>query len=107
AEHPGRVVLVDSDGSIDVESVIGCGEPQLVIRGGVVYAARLAPVAAGSVLTLPLVGWRLAAGGGGTLEDLVVQPCTRAQLGVGQVRVAVGAVGVNFRDVLVALGMYP
>jgi NADPH:quinone reductase-like Zn-dependent oxidoreductase/NAD(P)-dependent dehydrogenase (short-subunit alcohol dehydrogenase family)/acyl carrier protein len=28
-------------------------------------------------------------------------------LAAGQVRVAVGAVGVNFRDVLVALGMYP
>ncbi|BBX96266.1 hypothetical protein MLAC_15600 [Mycobacterium lacus] len=29
------------------------------------------------------------------------------ELGAGQVRVAVAAVGVNFRDVLVALGMYP
>ena len=51
----------------------------------------------------------MAAGGGGTLQDLVVQPCPAAQapLGVGQVRVAVAAVGVNFRDVLVGLGMYP
>ena len=52
-EHPGRVVLVDSDGSVDVEAVIGCGEPQLVVRGGVAYAARLTPLAAGSVLALP------------------------------------------------------
>ena len=28
AEHPGRVMLVDSDGSIDIRDVIGCGEPQ-------------------------------------------------------------------------------
>ena len=51
--------------------------------------------------------WRLVAGGGGTLEDLVLEPCPRVELEAGQVRVAVQAVGVNFRDVLVALGMVP
>jgi polyketide synthase 7 len=107
AEHPGRVILVDSDGSMDVRDVIGCGEPQLVVRSGVAHAARLAPVGAGAVLELPVGGWRLAAGGGGTLEDLLVQSCPRTELAAGQVRVAVAAVGVNFRDVLVALGMYP
>ncbi|WP_142245670.1 zinc-binding dehydrogenase, partial [Mycobacterium sp. IS-836] len=107
AEHPGRFVLVDSDGSMDVRDVIGCGEPQLVVRSGVAHAARLTPVGAGAVLELPDGGWRLAAGGGGTLEDLVVQPSARVELAAGQVRVAVAAVGVNFRDVLVALGMYP
>ena len=88
-------------------TVIGCGEPQLVVRSGVAHAARLAPVAAGAVLELPAGAWRMTAGGGGTLEDLVVQPCPRVELAAGQVRVAVAAVGVNFRDVLVALGMYP
>ena len=38
AEHPGRVVLVDSDGSLDVGAVIGCGEPQLLVREGVAYS---------------------------------------------------------------------
>jgi polyketide synthase 7 len=107
AEHPGRVVLVDSDGSVDLGTVTGCGEPQLVARRGVVYAARLAPVRAGAVLELPVGGWRLAPGGGGTLEDVVVQSCPRVELAPEQVRVAVAAVGVNFRDVLVALGMIP
>ncbi|OBG25658.1 type I polyketide synthase [Mycobacterium sp. E3198] len=107
SEHPGRVVLVDSDGSVDVAAAIGCGEPQLVIRAGVVHAARLAPVAAESVLTLPSRGWRLDAGSAGTLEDLVLGPIPRVELAAGQVRVGVAAVGVNFRDVLVALGMYP
>ena len=107
AEHPGRVVLVDSDGSVDVTEVIGCGEPQLIVRSGVVHAARLASVGAGAVLELPAGGWRLAAGGGGTLEDVVVAPAGPVELAAGQVRVAVAAVGVNFRDVLVALGMYP
>ncbi|BBZ69338.1 type I polyketide synthase [Mycobacterium paraseoulense] len=107
AEHPGRVVLIDSDGSLDARAVIGCGEPQLAVRAGVAYAARMRPLRRGSVLRLPPGGWRLDAGGGGTLEDLVVSPCPRAELEAGQVRVAVAAVGVNFRDVLVALGMYP
>ena len=107
AEHPDRVVLVDSDGSLDASGVFGCGETQLVIRAGMAYAARLAPVPLGSVLELPAGGWRLAAGGGGTLEDLIVRPSPRVELAAGQVRVSVTAVGVNFRDVLVALGMYP
>lgn len=62
------------------------------------------------MLALPAAesAWRLAAGGGGTLEDLVIQPCPEVQapLQAGQVRVAVAAVGVNFRDVVAALGMY-
>ncbi|OBG22026.1 type I polyketide synthase [Mycobacterium sp. 852002-51057_SCH5723018] len=107
AEHPGRVVLVDSDGSVDVHAVIGCVEPQLVVRAGVAYGARLAPVGVGSTLALPAGEWRLDAGGRGTFEDLVVRSCPRVDLAAGQVRVAVAAVGVNFRDVLVALGMYP
>jgi polyketide synthase 7 len=98
-------VLVDSDGSLDIAEVIACGEPQLVVRSGIAHAARLTP--ARSVSALPVGQWRMTVGGGGTLEDLVVRPLSRAQLGAGQVRVAVAAVGVNFRDVLVALGMYP
>src|SRR5262249_49115075 len=85
----------------------GCGEPEVVVRWGVAHAARLAAVGAGAVLELPAGGWRLAAGGGGTLEDVVVNPAGPVELAAGQVRVAVAAVGVNFRDVLVALGMYP
>ena len=107
AEHPDRIVLVDSDESLDLGAVIACAEPQLVVRDGVVYGARLAPPSPQPVLRLPAEGWRLAAGSQGTFEDVVVTQCPRAELADGQVRVAVAAVGVNFRDVLVALGMYP
>ncbi|MFY2858380.1 acyltransferase domain-containing protein, partial [Mycobacterium sp. THU-M104] len=108
AEHPGRVMPLDSDGSVEAGDVTGCGETQLVIRAGVVYGARLTPPAAPAGLRLPADGWwRLAPGGGGTIEDVEVRPCAAAEPGAGQVRVAVGAVGVNFRDVLVVLGMYP
>ena len=45
----------------------------------------------------------------GTLDGLALAACPEAAapLGAGQVRVAVRAAGVNFRDVLVGLGMYP
>ncbi|WP_297593968.1 type I polyketide synthase [Mycobacterium sp.] len=109
AEHPGRVVLVDTDGSLDIAAVIGCGEPQLVVRAGVAYSARLKPAGQRALLRVPGPPsvWRLAAGDAGTLEDLAVQEYPPAELKAGQVRVRVAAAGVNFRDVLVALGMYP
>jgi polyketide synthase 1/15 len=109
AEHPGRIVLTDTDTAVDAAVLAATGEPQLLVRAGGVHAARLAP--APPLLELPAgqSAWQLAAGGGGTLEDLVIQPCAQAEapLQVGQVRVAVAAVGVNFRDVVAALGMYP
>ena len=71
AENPGRFVLVDSDGSLDISEVIGCGEPQLVVRSGVVHAARLTP--SKTTVELPNGAWRMNAGGAGTFEDLLVQ----------------------------------
>ncbi|WP_369829701.1 SDR family NAD(P)-dependent oxidoreductase [Mycobacterium sp. E2479] len=109
AEHPGRVVLVDTDGTLDVATVIGCDEPQLVVRDGVAYRPRLKPADQRTMLQLPdpPSAWRLAAGDAGTLEDLAVQEHPPTTPETGQVRVRVAAAGVNFRDVLVALGMYP
>ncbi|KQH79052.1 polyketide synthase [Mycobacterium gordonae] len=106
AEHPGRIVLIDSDDSVPVGEALRHGEPQLIVRSGTAYGARLVR-ASSSVLELPEGLWRLGAGAGGTLEELTARPCERMELGAGQVRVAVGAVGVNFRDVMLALGMYP
>ena len=53
--------------------------------------------------------WRLEATGTGTLDGLalVPRPQAAAPLEPGQVRVAVRAAGLNFRDVLIGLGMYP
>ncbi|MEB4211036.1 SDR family NAD(P)-dependent oxidoreductase [Mycobacterium sp. 94-17] len=109
AEHPGRVVLVDTDGSLDVVTAIRAGEPHVVVRDGVAYGARLKPADRRPLLRLPEppAVWRLAAGDAGTLEDLAVQESAPAPVQAGQVRVTVAAAGVNFRDVLVALGMYP
>jgi polyketide synthase 1/15 len=108
AENPGRIMLVDADTDVDAAALVAAGETQLLVRAGTVYAARLASVPALLAVPAREQAWRLAAGGG-TLEDLAIQPCPQAEapLQAGQVRVKVAASGVNFRDVLAALGMYP
>ncbi|WP_162562169.1 type I polyketide synthase, partial [Salinispora oceanensis] len=40
SEHPGRFVLVDTD-DLEVSRLVGVGEPQLMVRGGVVSVPRL------------------------------------------------------------------
>jgi polyketide synthase 1/15 len=109
AENPDHIVLVDSDAEVDAAALAAIGEPQLLVRGGAVHAARLAPAPALLALPADEPAWRLSTGGGGTLEDLAIQPFRQAQapLQAGQVRLAVAAAGVNFRDVVAALGMYP
>ncbi|MFI6899589.1 polyketide synthase dehydratase domain-containing protein, partial [Streptomyces sp. NPDC050256] len=47
AENPGRIVLGDVDGSAGaVELVVGCGEPEVAVRGGRVWAPRMVRSAA-------------------------------------------------------------
>ncbi len=115
SENPDRFLLVDIDGndasSVALGDVLAVGEPQLAIREGEVFAPRLVRAGSGGALVAPagVVGWRLRAGGGGTLEDLALVPAAEVAepLGPGEVRIGVRAGGLNFRDVLIALGMYP
>ncbi|QKG20146.1 type I polyketide synthase [Actinomadura verrucosospora] len=114
AEHPNRVTIVDLEGTPAdrqvLATVLAQPEPQLAVRGGVVHGARLTRAATlrDGTLAMPASGdWRLAVSAKGTLEDLVLAPVDPEPLGSGQVRIAVRAVGVNFRDVLYALGMIP
>jgi acyl transferase domain-containing protein/NADPH:quinone reductase-like Zn-dependent oxidoreductase/acyl carrier protein len=114
SEHPGRFALVDLDpvaaaGDVAWAQLLGLGEPQLAVRGDSILAPRLAAVERGSRLQPPEEpSWCLASNGGGTLEDLVLIPAPRldAPLEGGQVRIAVRAAGLNFRDVLLALNNY-
>ena len=115
SEHPGRFLLIDSDGAEASEAALagalalGATEPQLALREGVVRAARLARASDGEELTLPAGPWRLAGGEDGTIEGLAAVAGEEAlgKLGAGEVRIAVHAAGLNFRDVLISLGMYP
>ncbi|HZN17589.1 MAG TPA: SDR family NAD(P)-dependent oxidoreductase, partial [Micromonosporaceae bacterium] len=120
SEHPGRFLLLDLDPDPDVRvdtatvlaGVLAAGEPQAAVRDGKVLVPRLARVVPGDeALALPpgTGQWRLDAVGSGTLGclSLVPAPGAHAPLDAGQVRLAVRAAGVNFRDLLVTLGMYP
>src|SRR5258707_11567736 len=55
----------------------------------------------------PAGPWRLDALERGTLESLALVPSPQEPLGPTEVRVQMHAAGLNFRDVLVALGVYP
>jgi mycoketide-CoA synthase len=114
-EHPDRtILLVDSDGREASRAVRPTGfapeETELALRDGVCLAPRLVPARPSDVLLPPAASaWRLHIPTKGTLESLalVAHPEALAPLGEGEVRVAVRAAGLNFRDVLDALGMVP
>ena len=113
-EHPGRIVLVDADGPLDgdaVAAVLAPGEPQVLLRGATVYQARVhGSLALSSVLVPPGdAPWRLGMSSRGTFENLRLEriPDADAPLQPGQVRVALSAIAANFRDVMIALGLYP
>nr|WP_281368808.1 type I polyketide synthase [Kibdelosporangium persicum] len=113
-EHPGRFALIDLDGHPDsltaLPAVLTLPDPRLRIRRGAVTVPRMARLASHDVLQPPgAAPWRLAGKGDGTIEGLELVPCPEVlrPLAAGQVRIAVRAVGMNFRDVLVVLGMYP
>ncbi|WP_173476367.1 type I polyketide synthase, partial [Streptomyces sp. 150FB] len=119
SEHPGRFALLDLDTTDEsaaalpaaLPAVLAHGGTEALLRGGTVLAPRLAPVGPNDELAAPAgqSAWRLAAGDRDTIEDLTLLPAPEAarELGAGQVRIAVRAAGVNFRDVLTSLGMYP
>ncbi|MBI2374778.1 MAG: SDR family NAD(P)-dependent oxidoreductase [Deltaproteobacteria bacterium] len=112
-EHPElRCTLVDLDPntseatSLDqlVSELRGGGsERQVCFRGGVRFVARLQRVteARSSEST------QLVAATPGALDSLCEQPSVRRAPGPGEVEVKVASAGLNFRDVLNALGMYP
>jgi NADPH:quinone reductase-like Zn-dependent oxidoreductase/malonyl CoA-acyl carrier protein transacylase/NAD(P)-dependent dehydrogenase (short-subunit alcohol dehydrogenase family)/acyl carrier protein len=121
SEHPGRLILADVDdlGSAGGPLVTGplvtgarLREPEFAVRGGQLRVPRLGRVPA--TLAVPeqsraAGGWRLDFSERGSLGNLVLAPAEDGlrPLGPGEVRVGVRAAGVNFRDVLNVLGMYP
>ncbi|MFE7132363.1 type I polyketide synthase [Streptomyces sp. NPDC057638] len=114
-EDPGRFVLIDLDGeqrsAAALRAVLALDEPQVIVRDGAVRAARLVRLGGDGEL-LPPAGtraWRLDTTGRGTLTNLALVPSPELlePLAPGEVRVAVRAAGLNFRDVLNALDMYP
>ncbi|QNP65820.1 SDR family NAD(P)-dependent oxidoreductase [Streptomyces genisteinicus] len=125
SEHPDRILLVDlapdapfpgrgllpeadpapapdGDGP-DWGALLETGEPQLAVRDGEVFAPRL-----GTAPSVADDAWRLAVTRKGSLDGVEITPGdARRPLAAGEVRLSVRAAGVNFRDVLIALGLYP
>ena len=91
------------DNLLAIVSTRPAGEPQLALRNGVVHIPRLART---PTLTPPdAPAWQLATTGKGDLTNLTLQPTDPpTTLAPGQIRIQVRAAGLNFRDVVVALG---
>ncbi|MET9403790.1 SDR family NAD(P)-dependent oxidoreductase, partial [Kitasatospora sp. NPDC002965] len=109
-EHPDRFVLLDTEHpGILPSSLPPEGENQLALRGSEFLVPRLAAAARPELLTPPPDEplWRLEATGDGTPEGVALLPYVPAPLGAGEVRIAVRAAGMNFRDVAVTLGLTP
>ncbi|MBM0279021.1 alcohol dehydrogenase catalytic domain-containing protein [Micromonospora sp. STR1s_6] len=110
AEHPGRFGLADLDDDTALPHAVAriqAGpDAGVAARAGEVLAPRLVPTAAEPI---PAGPWHLDITEPGTLENLrlAVDPTPVGPLAAGQVRVAVRAAGLNFRDVMVALGAVP
>ncbi|MGW2332303.1 polyketide synthase dehydratase domain-containing protein, partial [Streptomyces sp. NPDC001700] len=122
SENPGRFVLVDLDGDLDggigadqrgiaesLDLALTSGEPQIALHGGVLRVPRLARYGVGGALVPPVGarGWVLDVTGTRSLEGLALvehAPAVAPLVG-DEVRVAVRAAGVNFRDAVVALGV--
>ncbi len=122
--HPYSFVLVDvGAGSARevakrmlLEVSAGDGEREIAWRDGRRHAARLRRVTEGG---LPgrreparrpdgaSVSFRLEIARPGTLSDLALHEAPRIDPGPRQVEVRVRAAGINFRDVMKALGTYP
>src|SRR5690625_6139012 len=79
----------------------------MALRSGEVLIPRLVKADGGGQPAPPDALWRLDTREPGSLEHLEMLPVPEAEgdLGPHEVRVAVRAAGVNFRDVVVALGL--
>ncbi|MFD2467787.1 SDR family NAD(P)-dependent oxidoreductase [Amycolatopsis silviterrae] len=112
AENPGRLVQVDlapGEPNSAVVAALDAGEDEVAVRAGTILVPRLAKVSASTTLTVPAesAAWRLSAPEPGTFDGLafIESPEAVAPLAEGEIRVAVRAAGMNFRDVMSTLGL--
>ncbi|HUG36788.1 MAG TPA: methyltransferase, partial [Candidatus Limnocylindrales bacterium] len=116
-EHPElRCARIDVDpegGPTDVsalaaEIIAADAEDEVAYRGGARHVARLtarpAPDRPDGRETGVL---KVVTGTAGSLDSLMLRPADRRPPGPGEVEIEVRATGLNFKDVLNVLGMYP
>lgn len=119
AEYPHlRTTLIDVDGAAEAASLArqllsDSDEDETAWRDAVWYTARLraAPLRPDerqvTVANHDSDGMRLQIRTPGDLETLELVTCDRTSPGPGEIEVAVAASGINFADVLVAMGRFP
>jgi len=115
AEQPAlRCRLVDCDGFDDaVNSLAGLlgtpsDEPELALRQGKYFVPRLLPWARSGHLEVPrATDYILAPTERGAIDNLRLTETKVPPPAAGQVQIRVEAAGLNFRDVLNVLGLYP
>ena len=119
-EHPElRLVCVDLDpdastddaGALLAELDEPFEETQVAWHGGARRAARLLSIRPhrdtdDQGVMLPVGGYRLVPHGG-AIDGLAVDPDQPRLPAPGEIQIAVEATGLNFKDVLNVLGMYP
>ncbi|CAM3141535.1 ACP S-malonyltransferase [Mycobacterium colombiense] len=118
AEQPRlRCHLVDHDGAEDTVHWLAklCGaagatleEPELALRQGKFLVPRLLPWARSGYLPMPrATDYVLAPTERGAIDNLRLKEIEVAPPAGGEVQIRVEAAGLNFRDVLNVLGLYP
>ncbi|WP_157897579.1 type I polyketide synthase [Mycolicibacterium rutilum] len=114
-EEPAlRCKLVDCDGSPEAVRALAdllatpVEEPELALRQGKLLASRLLPWARSGHLTVPRsTDYVLAPTERGAIDNLRLTEADVPSPAEGYVQVRVEAAGLNFRDVLNVLGLYP
>jgi acyl transferase domain-containing protein/D-arabinose 1-dehydrogenase-like Zn-dependent alcohol dehydrogenase/acyl carrier protein len=114
-EEPAlRCKLVDCDGSQEAVHALAnllatpIDEPELAVRQGKLLASRLLPWARSGHLTVPRsTDYVLAPTERGAIDNLRLTEKHVPPPDEGYVQVRVDAAGLNFRDVLNVLGLYP
>ncbi|ULE34537.1 type I polyketide synthase [Mycobacterium sp. IDR2000157661] len=106
--------LVDCDGSPEAVHALAdllatpVDEPELALRQGKLLASRLLPWARSGHLTVPRTAdYALAPTERGAIDNLRLTEADVPAPDDGYVQVRVEAAGLNFRDVLNVLGLYP
>jgi hypothetical protein len=100
------------------ELCVGSQEDQIALRGNTRYVARLVPYVPEEAMVGPDPAeepcepagerpFRLEIAAPGVLEHLKLRETARRPPGPGEVEIQVRAAGLNFLEVLSALGAYP
>ena len=121
-EYPNfrfRLIDLTSGGSEEIAAFVaelsggGENEDEIALNGELRYVRRLLPVTPGTMHAMGRPGvetaepFRLEVTRPGILDSLRARSITRTPPGLGEVEIEVVAAGLNFMDLMIAMGMLP